>query len=187
VRGRVLGPQDSKRGADSAADNAKFDPTPGYTTAMAAFPSGADSAPPAGESPRPQSIEHDLVEAVPTARPAESAVAVRAQLVGVRYDDASHVFVVDEDRRLVGVAEIGDAVAASAARPVGELARANDFPVSRGSPSCSSSLGTRASSTREDHRTSGKSGASLGCDTSWRAAFAAPAIASASAPSSSMP
>jgi magnesium transporter len=56
------------------------------------------------------------------ARAVEAAGAVRTRLTGVRYADASHVFVLDEDRRLVGVAEIGDVMAADAARPVGELA-----------------------------------------------------------------
>jgi magnesium transporter len=91
---------------------------------MATFASDPGTALPASEAPHPQSVEHYLVKAVPTARPAEPAGAVRARLTEVRYDDASHLFVVAEDHRLVGVADIGDVMAAPAARPVGELASA---------------------------------------------------------------
>ena len=65
---------------------------------------------PAGEAAHPQSVAPYLVRAVPTARPNESAGDVRERLIGRRYDDASHVFLVAEDGRLVGVAEIGDVI-----------------------------------------------------------------------------
>ena len=57
----------------------------------------------ANETPHPESVAHYLVNAVPTARPEESAAVVRERLTGGRYDDASHVFVVAADGRLVGV------------------------------------------------------------------------------------
>jgi magnesium transporter len=54
---------------------------------------------------------------------------VRARLSGARYADASHLFVVDESQRPVGVAEIADVMAADAHCPVGELASANNSHV----------------------------------------------------------
>lgn len=71
----------------------------------------------------PQTVAHYLVEAVPTARPNATAESVRAQLSRQRYEDASHVFLVNEDGRLVGLAAIGDVMAGPAASPVNELAR----------------------------------------------------------------
>jgi magnesium transporter len=88
---------------------------------MAAFPSGTGRAP-AGDAARRQRVAHYLVERVPTARPAERAGDVRARLSETRYDDASHIFVVDAGGRLAGVAEIGDVMAAPPGLPVGELA-----------------------------------------------------------------
>jgi magnesium transporter len=93
---------------------------------MATFASRPSIALPASQ---PQSVEHYLVKAVPTARPTETAGAVRTRLTGVRYDDASHLFVVDEDDRLLGVAEIADVIAAPAAAPLGELASATNAHV----------------------------------------------------------
>jgi magnesium transporter len=78
---------------------------------------------PAGDEPHPQSIARYLVRAVPTARPGAAAGPVREQLAGRRYDDASHVFLVGDEGRLVGVAEIADVIAADAGRPVGQLTK----------------------------------------------------------------
>ena len=77
----------------------------------------------------PQSVANYFVKAIPTARPEESAGQVRERLAGRQYDDASHIFVLDDDRRLVGVAEIADLIAAEAAKPVGELTGGEDCPV----------------------------------------------------------
>jgi magnesium transporter len=71
----------------------------------------------------PQSVAHYLVAAVPTARPDDSAQAVRERLTGRSYADASHVFLVGADGGLAGIAAIGDILASAAARPVGEFAR----------------------------------------------------------------
>jgi magnesium transporter len=86
------------------------------------FASGSNTADPASKLPFSQSVEQYLVKAVPIARPGDSAGAVRLHLTEDRYDDASHLFVVDKDGRLVGVAKIGDVMAAPATRAVGELA-----------------------------------------------------------------
>jgi len=77
----------------------------------------------------PQSIASYFVKAVPTALPGESAGVIRERLAGCRYDDASHVFVIDADRRLVGVAEIADLIAAEASRPIGELTNSKNCSV----------------------------------------------------------
>ena len=84
---------------------------------------GADAAPPAAGAARTQSVGRYLLTAVPTARRDEPAAAVRARLSEVPYDDASHIFLLDDARRLVAVAEIGDLMVAQPARPVGELGR----------------------------------------------------------------
>ena len=98
---------------------------------MIAFPSEANIALSTGQDLHGQSIEHYLVTAVPCAHPDEQAGAVRARLTGIRYEDASHVFLLDEDRRLVGVVDIGDLMAAAAAQTVGELDRASNSRVVR--------------------------------------------------------
>ena len=91
---------------------------------MTKLPTDIAGNPVAGEGAHPQSVARYLVEAVPTARPEESAGAVRVRLIGRRYDDASHVFLVNEDGRLVGIAGIGDVMAAAPATPLKGLARA---------------------------------------------------------------
>jgi magnesium transporter len=77
----------------------------------------------------PQSIANHFVKTIPTARPKESAGQVRERMAGRQYDDASHIFVLDDDRRLVGVAEIADLIAAEAAKPVGALTSSESVPV----------------------------------------------------------
>jgi magnesium transporter len=65
-----------------------------------------------------RSIVHYLVKSVPTAHPDESAESVRERLTGHSYDDASHVFVVAHDGRLVGIVEIADLIGAEAASSI---------------------------------------------------------------------
>ena len=77
----------------------------------------------------PQSIANYFVKAVPTALPEERAGQLRERLAGRQYDDASHVFVLDADRRLIGVAEIADLIAADATKPMGELTNRENYPV----------------------------------------------------------
>jgi magnesium transporter len=72
----------------------------------------------------PESVARYLVTDVPTARPEQSAAVVRESLAGKRYDDASHVFVVADDGRLVGVARIGDLFGTVASTPVSALMKA---------------------------------------------------------------
>jgi magnesium transporter len=76
----------------------------------------------ASAMPGPQSVVHYLVKAVPTARPNENAGEVSERLTGRRYDDASHVFLLADDHRLVGVITIGDVIAAAPAVQLVELA-----------------------------------------------------------------
>lgn len=68
-----------------------------------------------------ESVAHYLVTAVPTAAPDESAGNLLSRLRGCRYDVASHVFLVSENR-LAGVVEIGDIIGASATTPLADLA-----------------------------------------------------------------
>jgi magnesium transporter len=77
----------------------------------------------ASDQQLPQSVAPYLVRAVPIARPEERAGSVRERLAGRRYDDASHIFLVAGDGRLVGIAEIGDVIGAAAMTPLAELAR----------------------------------------------------------------
>jgi magnesium transporter len=89
---------------------------------MSALPLDATAAPTA-TAPSPQSVAHYLVTAVPSARPHEDAADVRSRLTGSRYDDASHVFVLDDERRLIGILEINDLFAAPAGTSVGTLVK----------------------------------------------------------------
>jgi magnesium transporter len=66
---------------------------------------------------------------VPIARPNECAGKARERLMGHRYECASHVFVVAETGRLIGVADIGDVMAAGATAPLADLARASNSHV----------------------------------------------------------
>jgi magnesium transporter len=96
---------------------------------MSALASDATVNRSTSEAARPQSIAHYLVKAVPIDRPDERAGDARARLIGARYDDASHVFLVTEDGRLAGVAAIGDVMGAAATTPLAELARDNNSHV----------------------------------------------------------
>jgi magnesium transporter len=69
----------------------------------------------------PQRVSHYLITAVPTALPDEQVGHLRDRLIGVRYDDASHVFVLDDHGRLLGVAEIGQVIAAPATTRLTDL------------------------------------------------------------------
>ena len=88
---------------------------------MTKLPTDIAGNPVAGEGAHPESVARYLVEAVPTGRPEESAGALRVRLIERRYDDALHVFLVNEDGRLVG---IGNVMAAAATTPLKGLARA---------------------------------------------------------------
>jgi magnesium transporter len=71
----------------------------------------------------PQSVAHYLVTAIPTARSDESVGRFRDRFIGSRYDDASHVFVLDDHSRLLGVADIGRVIAASETTRLADLAQ----------------------------------------------------------------
>jgi magnesium transporter len=83
----------------------------------------------AGKAPQAQSAADYLVKAVPTALPQESAGAVRERLIGRRYDDASHIFVVARDGRLDGVVEMADLLAAEPAQVMSGLTGNDHCPV----------------------------------------------------------
>lgn len=92
------------------------DPPPiSFTEAWGAWP-GAKSL-------GPRSVAHYLITAVPTARPSETATGLRERLTGRRFDDASHVFVVADDARLLGIADITDLIAVAPEMRIGELAK----------------------------------------------------------------
>jgi magnesium transporter len=91
---------------------------------MAAIRNDVPASTAGHEVPHAQNIAHYLVRAVPVARPEEPARKVRERLIGQRFDCASHVFVVAENGRLIGIADIGDVMAAAATEPVADLVRA---------------------------------------------------------------
>ncbi|TLG77881.1 magnesium transporter [Methylocystis sp. B8] len=71
-----------------------------------------------------QTVQRYLVTCVPVAGWWENAGEVRARFIGQRFDDASHVFVLCEDSRLVGVVAIRDLLGAEEATPLRDIARA---------------------------------------------------------------
>lgn len=81
---------------------------------------------PAADAPHVETIAHYVVTAVPTALPDARAAEVRERMTGRRYEDASHVFVVGADGRLVGIASMADLIAAEASRPIKELMESNN-------------------------------------------------------------
>lgn len=83
---------------------------------------------PAANGRRIQTIAHYVVTAVPTAGPDERIAEARERMAGRRYDDASHIFVVDADGKLAGIAAIADLIAAEADRPIRELMKRNNCP-----------------------------------------------------------
>lgn len=74
------------------------------------------------EDSLPQRVAHYLVKDVPIARPDETVGAVCKRLFGHRYDDASHVFLVADDGRLRGVAEMSDLIGAPPTAILAEFA-----------------------------------------------------------------
>ena len=70
-----------------------------------------------------QTVGRYLVTSVPVARSRESAGEARARLIGQRFDDASHVFVLAEDGRLIGVVAIRDLLGAPETTPLHDIAR----------------------------------------------------------------
>lgn len=135
---------------------------------MAALSGDTMSARSAIEAPHSQSIAPYLVTAVPIARPDDCAGVVRERLTGRRYDDASHVFLVTDDYRLVGVADVGGVLGAAATTPVAKLAR-----------DVNSHVVTPATDREEAASTAIRAGASvLGvCDADGRFVGAVPASA----------
>ncbi|MCC3246288.1 magnesium transporter [Methylocystis sp. WRRC1] len=74
-----------------------------------------------------QTVAHYLVSSVPVAASWETAGEVRARIVGGQhYEDASHVFVLSGDCRLVGVVAIRDLLSAAPSTPVMTFARGVD-------------------------------------------------------------
>jgi magnesium transporter len=81
------------------------------------------------EKPHLQCVTHYLIKEVPTARPDESAGAVRERMIGRRYDDASHVFLVADNGQLRGIVEIADVISAPATTPLAAIATDINSPI----------------------------------------------------------
>lgn len=77
----------------------------------------------AAATTRTQLVEHYVVTSVPVAADWEIVGDVRARLQGQHMDDASHVFVLTEDSRLVGIAAIRDILSADAGAAVKNIMR----------------------------------------------------------------
>jgi magnesium transporter len=71
-----------------------------------------------------QTVARYLVQCVPVAGWGESVGEARARLIGGRFDDASHVFLLTEDGRLVGVVAIRDLLGAAETTALQDIARA---------------------------------------------------------------
>jgi magnesium transporter len=76
----------------------------------------------------PQSIANYVANTVPTARLGESVGAARNHLLGCRYDDASHVFLIDSDGRFVDAIEIADLIAADGGKGIAEVTSGKSYP-----------------------------------------------------------
>lgn len=77
--------------------------------------------------PRSQTVADYLVSSVPVAADWETAGRFRARFIGQRYDDASHVFLLAPDCRLVGIVAIRDLLATDEATPLTAIARAPEL------------------------------------------------------------
>ncbi|MGD9544401.1 MAG: magnesium transporter [Methylocystis sp.] len=80
-----------------------------------------DRLPPADVSG--QTVERYLVTRVPVAGWRERVGDARTRLIGARVDDASHVFVLYDDRRLAGVVAIRDLLGAAETMPLQTIVR----------------------------------------------------------------
>lgn len=90
-------------------------------TAISLIPRADRPAPAATNG---QTVGRYLVTSVPVAGSQESAGEARARLIGLRFEDASHVFVLSEDSRLLGVVAIRDFLSAAETTSLRDIARA---------------------------------------------------------------
>lgn len=70
-----------------------------------------------------QYVAHYLVTAVPVARSDDTVGQFRDGLVGAKFEDASHVFVLDNGGRLLGVIAIGEALSTAEGTLLADLAQ----------------------------------------------------------------
>jgi magnesium transporter len=77
----------------------------------------------------PQSVAHYMVTAVPTALAAETAGDLRARMTGQRFDEASHIFIIDGERRLAGIVSASDLIAADIHAPLSSLMKQAEYPL----------------------------------------------------------
>lgn len=75
-------------------------------------------------APIDQTVANYVVSAVPIAAPDETAGEMRRRVLGQHFDDASHVFILAEDRRLIGLVAIRDLLGAPETMPLNDIARA---------------------------------------------------------------
>lgn len=85
--------------------------------------------PVAGNGRRDQTIARYTVTAVPTAGPYERVGELRKRLAGIRYEYASHVFVLGSDGKLCGVIDMAGLFAASADQSLKVVMKNDDCPV----------------------------------------------------------
>jgi magnesium transporter len=79
-----------------------------------------------GQEKTSHNISRYLVRALPVAADWETAGQFRARFAGLHYDDASHVFLLAPDGRLLGILAIRDLLAASEKAPLSAIARDPD-------------------------------------------------------------
>lgn len=75
-------------------------------------------------APIDQTVANYVVSSVPIASPDETAGEMRRRVLGQQFDDASHVFVLAEDCRLIGIVAIRDLLGAPEAMLLTDIARA---------------------------------------------------------------
>jgi magnesium transporter len=76
----------------------------------------------------PQTVADYVAKAVPIARLDDSVRAVRRRLLGRRFDDASHIFVIESDGQFVAAIEVADLLAADADKRINEVTNHKSYP-----------------------------------------------------------
>jgi magnesium transporter len=88
-------------------------------------PNGSDALQPSGRHRRVNSVLDYLTPAVPTATATDMVADVVASLTGGRFDSIHSVYVVNDERKLVGAAPLAAVFAAARDAPIGDLMQRN--------------------------------------------------------------